>query len=159
MSRGFTNDATIPTYMKKSQKRWLRNQLKIGLVWVLVLGLSLIGFTVYTVRQSFPVESGTIVLSGLTAVVRVQRDNWGIPHIWAANSHDLFMAQGYTHAQDRFWQMDFWRHIGSGRLAEMFGSSQVETDRYLRTMGWARVAQQEIQQMDAQMKADLLFLC
>ncbi len=65
------------------------------------------------------------------------------------------MAQGYIHAQDRFWQMDFWRHIGSGRLAEMFGSSQVETDRYLRTMGWARVAQQEIQQMDAQMKANL----
>lgn len=141
--------------MKKSQKRWLRNQLKIGLVWVLVLGLSLVGFTVDTVRQSFPVESGTIVLSGLTSEVRVQRDNWGIPHIWAANSHDLFMAQGYTHAQDRFWQMDFWRHIGSGRLAEMFGLSQVETDRYLRTMGWARVAQQEIQQMDAQMKADL----
>ncbi|WP_392531071.1 penicillin acylase family protein [Nostoc sp. C117] len=45
------------------------------------------------------------------------------------------MAQGYIHAQDRFWQMDFWRHIGSGQLSEMFGSSQVEADKYLRTMG------------------------
>ena len=48
------------------------------------------------------------------------------------------------------WQMDFWRHIDSGRLSETFGSSQVETDRYLRTMGWARVAQQEIQEINAE---------
>jgi len=51
--------------------------------------------------------------------------------------------------------MDFWRHISSGRLSEMFGSSQVDTDRYLRTRGWTRVAQQEIQEMNAEMKAYL----
>lgn len=140
--------------MKSSRKGW-RKRLKITAIVLLVLGLSLVGFATYTVRQSFAVESGTIQIPGIKAEVTVQRDNWGIPHIWAANSHDLFMAQGYIHAQDRFWQMDFWRHIGSGRLAEMFGSSQVETDRYLRTMGWARVAQQEIQQMNAEMKANL----
>ncbi|NDJ20540.1 penicillin acylase family protein [Nostoc sp. B(2019)] len=140
--------------MKSSRKGW-RKRLKITAIVLLVLGLSLVGFATYTVRQSFAVESGTIQIPGIKAEVTVQRDNWGIPHIWAANSHDLFMAQGYIHAQDRFWQMDFWRHLGSGRLAEMFGSSQVETDRYLRTMGWARVAQQEIQQMDAEMKANL----
>ncbi|MBW4689511.1 MAG: penicillin acylase family protein [Komarekiella atlantica HA4396-MV6] len=141
--------------MKSSRKGWLRKRLKITAIVLLVLGFSLVGFVTYTVRQSFAVESGTIQVPGIKAEVTVQRDNWGIPHIWAANSHDLFMAQGYIHAQDRFWQMDFWRHIGSGRLAEIFGSSQVETDRYLRTMGWARVAQQEIQQMDAEMKANL----
>ncbi|MGD8813887.1 MAG: penicillin acylase family protein, partial [Anaerolineales bacterium] len=47
--------------------------------------------------------------------------------------------------QDRFWQMDFWRHIGSGRLSEMFGSSQLETDMFLRTIGWERVARQELE--------------
>ncbi|AUT04219.1 penicillin acylase family protein [Nostoc sp. CENA543] len=141
--------------MKNIRKRRLSKLLKIFVVLVLVLGLLLVSFLGYTIRRSFPVENGAIAISGIKAEVRVQRDQWGVPHIYAANSHDLFMAQGYIHAQDRFWQMDFWRHIGSGRLAEMFGASQLDTDKYLRTLGWARVAQQEIQSMDAQMKADL----
>ncbi|MDZ8188816.1 MAG: penicillin acylase family protein [Nostoc sp. ChiSLP02] len=136
-------------------KLWFLQTLKRSLIFLLVLGLLLMGLASNIVRQSFPQENGTIQLPGLKAEVTVERDKWGIPHIWAANSHDLFMAQGYIHAQDRFWQMDFWRHIGSGRLSEMFGSSQVETDKYLRTMGWARVAQQEIPQINAQMKAYL----
>ncbi len=143
------------TQMKSSRKHWFPKILKRTLIMLLVLGLLLVGFATYTVRQSFAQEHGTIQLPKLKAEVTVQRDKWGIPHIYAANSHDLFMAQGYIHAQDRFWQMDFWRHIGSGRLSEMFGSSQVETDRYLRTMGWARVAQQEIQEINAEMKAYL----
>jgi penicillin amidase len=122
---------------------------------LLLLGVLLVGFGTYIVRQSFPQTSGAIAIPGLKTEVKVQRDKWGIPHIYAANSHDLFMAQGYVHAQDRFWQMDFWRHIGSGRLAEMFGSSQVDTDKYLRTMGWAKIAQQELQLMNAEMKAYL----
>lgn len=141
--------------MKNSRKGWLRKILKSTLIFLLVLGLLFVGFATYTVRQSFPQESGTIQIPELKAEVSVQRDKWGIPHIYAANSHDLFMAQGYIHAQDRFWQMDFWRHIGSGRLSEMFGSSQLDTDKYLRTMGWARVAQQEIQEINAEMKAYL----
>ncbi|WP_427159765.1 penicillin acylase family protein [Aliinostoc sp. HNIBRCY26] len=151
MSQDFTNNPD----MKNIRKRRLSKLLKIFVVLVLVLGLLLGSFLGYTIRRSFPVENGAIAISGIKAEVRVQRDQWGVPHIYAANSHDLFMAQGYIHAQDRFWQMDFWRHIGSGRLAEMFGASQLDTDKYLRTLGWARVAQQEIQSMDAQMKADL----
>lgn len=141
--------------MRRSRKVWLQKVLKNLVILLLVLGLSLAGFVTYTLRQSFPIENGAIALSRLKAEATVQRDRWGIPHIYAANSHDLFMAQGYIHAQDRFWQMDFWRHIGSGRLSEMFGSSQIATDKYLRTMGWARVAQQEIKQMNAEMRAYL----
>ncbi|WP_414578461.1 penicillin acylase family protein [Anabaena sp. CCY 9402-a] len=142
--------------MKNFRKRRLFKGLKIGIVVLILLGLLLVSFLGYTIRRSFPVENGAIAISGIKAEVTVQRDQWGVPHIYAANSHDLFMAQGYIHAQDRFWQMDFWRHIGSGRLAEMFGASQLDTDKYLRTLGWARVAQQELQQMDAEMKANLV---
>jgi len=138
-----------------SRKRWYVKAFKLTLILVLVLLVSLAGFVTYIVPRSFPLESGTIQLPGLKTEVKVQHDQFGIPHIWATNSHDLFMAQGYVHAQDRFWQMDFWRHVGSGRLAEMFGKSSVDTDKYLRTMGWARVAQQEIAQLDSQIKADL----
>jgi penicillin amidase len=89
-----------------------------------------------------------MIISGLDAPVEIYRDSLGVPQIYASTEHDLFFAQGYVHAQDRFWQMDFWRHIGSGRLAEMFGESQLDTDIFLRTLGWARVAQEELATLD-----------
>ena len=97
--------------------------------------------------KSFPQIDGEIVLAGLDAPVEVYRDRMGIPHIYAATQHDLFFAQGYVHAQDRFWQMDVSRHIGSGRLSEMFGAGQLDNDLFLRTLGWARIAQQELEML------------
>jgi penicillin amidase len=94
-------------------------------------------------KQSFPQIDGEIRVAGLEGPVDVYRDSMGIPHIYAASAHDLFFAQGYVHAQDRFWQMDAWRHIGSGTLSEMFGSAQVETDTFLRTLGWRVTAEAE----------------
>jgi penicillin amidase len=112
-------------------------------------------FSLYTIRRSFPQVSGTITLSELSEEVTVRRDSHGIPHIYASNDHDLFFAQGYVHAQDRFWQMDFWRHLGAGRLAEMFGESEVSRDKFLRTLGWERVAQREWEQLPATDQAHL----
>jgi penicillin amidase len=109
---------------------------------VVSIVLSLLG--TYTARRSFPQVEGELQLPGLDAEVNIYRDEYGIPHIYASTLHDLFFAQGYVHAQDRFWQMDFWRHVGSGRLAEMFGEGQVETDAFLRTMGWGSLAEQEL---------------
>jgi penicillin amidase len=53
-------------------------------------------------------------------------------------------AQGYVHAQDRFWEMDFRRHVTAGRLSELFGTTTLDTDKVVRTMGWRRVAEQEL---------------
>ena len=130
--------------MKKKSTRILTG-LVGGLV-VLAVVLSVIG--VATARRSFPQTSGNIQLSGLDGSVDIYRDKMGIPNIYATTLHDLFMAQGYTHAQERFWQMDFWRHIGSGRLSEMFGKAQLETDTFLRTLGWRQVAEQELASLD-----------
>jgi len=94
-------------------------------------------------KQSFPQIDGEIRVAGLEGPVDIYRDSMGIPHIYATSAHDLFFAQGYVHAQDRFWQMDAWRHIGSGTLSEMFGSAQVETDTFLRTLGWRVTAEAE----------------
>ena len=110
---------------------------------VVILAVLLSVFGVYTVRRSFPQVNGNLQVSGLVAPVEVYRDAQGIANIYASNAHDLFMAQGYVHAQERFWQMDFWRHVGAGRLSELFGASAVETDAFLRTMGWGQIAQQE----------------
>jgi penicillin amidase len=103
--------------------------------------------------KSFPQVDGEIKLEGLNGPVEVYRDQMGIPHIYASTSHDLFFAQGYVHAQDRFWQMDAWRHIGSGTLSEMFGKGQVETDTFLRTLGWHQTAEQEYAEFDPESKS------
>lgn len=123
--------------------KWLRRILIGLLVLVLALGV----FMFFLVRRSFPTVSGELEVSGLQEQVEVVRDEAGIPHIYAANAHDLFFAQGYTHAQERFWQMDFWRHIGSARLSEMFGSSQVGTDKFLRSLGLVESATEELAEM------------
>ncbi len=112
----------------------------------IVLIIALIGppYVRRSAEKSFPVVEGEIQLAGLNDVVKIYRDKFGIPHIYGTNHPDLFFAQGYVHAQDRFWQMDFWRHLGAGRLAEFVGSPMVETDKFLRTLGWERVAKQEL---------------
>ncbi|MEV6169415.1 penicillin acylase family protein [Streptomyces sp. NPDC051954] len=117
---------------------------------VLVLVLAIVGgiaygayWTISTVRASFPQTKGSITLDGLTAPVDVKRDGNGIPQIYASSDEDLFMAQGYVQAQDRFYEMDVRRHMTSGRLSEMFGKGQVGNDEFLRTLGWDRVAKKE----------------
>src|SRR6266496_2478792 len=103
--------------------------------------------------KSFPQIDSEIKLEGLDGSVDVYRDKMGIPHIYATTQHDLFFAQGYVHAQDRFWQMDVWRHIGSGTLSEMFGKGQLDTDTFLRTLGWRVTAEQEYKELDTDSKA------
>ena len=123
----------------------------VSVLVVIAIVLGAVG--VYLARSSFPKTSGEIKISGVDSQVDIYRDSFGIPQIYAKSPHDLFFAQGYMHAQDRFWQMDFWRHIGSGRLSEMFGKSELDTDSFLRTLGWARIAQKELDAMDANEKA------
>lgn len=121
--------------------------MKRILVALLLVVLAATAYGIFTVRNSFPQISGELEVAGLDSTVEVLRDELGVPHIYASTQHDLFFAQGYTHAQDRFWQMDFWRHIGAGRLSEMFGESQVETDKFLRAMGWGAIAEEEWEQL------------
>ena len=98
-----------------------------------------------TVRQSFPELAGQLTVPGLRGPVEVLRDGYGVPHIYADSAEDLFLAQGFVHAQDRFYEMDFRRHLSAGRLSELYGASQLETDAYVRTLGWRRVAEQELE--------------
>ena len=60
------------------------------------------------------------------------RDRWGVPHIYAKNSDDLFFVQGYITARDRLFQLDLWRRIGAGKLAEVLGPEYVSRDRIAR---------------------------
>ena len=135
--------------------RWWKITLGIlaGGLLLIVSGTWL--FFLFSSRRAFPNVEGQVTVAGLNGRVEVIRDEMGIAHIYAADAHDLFFAQGYVHAQERFWQMDFWRHLGAGRLSEMFGSDQVDTDSFLRTLGWARLAEEQYANESATVKATL----
>ena len=142
--------------------RFLRIILIIfGVLVGLLLIVLIAGYM--TVRRPFPQTAGTVTIGsdncpseavadmcsatitgGLQAPVEILRDEYGIPHIYADNMHDLFFAQGYVHAQDRFWQMEFWRHTGQGRISEIVGEATVDTDKFIRTAGWNRMADNTI---------------
>ena len=83
-------------------------------------------------KTSLSQIDGKLVIPGLRDTVDVIRDRWGVPHIYAKNTDDLFFAQGYVQAQDRLWQMELWRRYNGGRLAEIVGPQAVEHDRLLR---------------------------
>lgn len=119
--------------------RWLFNLL----ITVALVLAALASLAVVTVRESFPQTEGTATVAPLANPVTVLRDGLGVPHLYADTAEDLFAAQGWVHAQDRFFEMDFRRHITAGRLSEWFGPSQLETDSYVRTLGWRRVAERE----------------
>jgi penicillin amidase len=135
-------------------------RISLGVIIILLVIVALIAvfglsWTRRTAEKSFPKIEGEIQLKGLDQPVDIFRDGMGIPHIYAATQHDLFFAQGYIHAQDRFWQMDFWRHQGAGRLSELLGSNLLETDKFLRTLGWERVAREEVANIDPDARAIL----
>jgi penicillin amidase len=116
--------------------------LTVGVVLILVVA----GVALYVwneVNKRLPTINGTAQLAGLTANVSVTRDKNGVPHISAANLQDLYMAQGYVHAQDRLYQMFFFRTVGQGRLSELISSGYVSSDRFLRIIGFRRAAEAE----------------
>ena len=114
----------------------------VAVVVVLALVAAVVAGVVVA-RRPLPQVDGTLHLDGLTGKVEVLRDAQGIPQIYADNADDLFRAQGFVQAQDRFFEMDFRRHVTAGRLSELLGEGTVETDMYIRTMGWRRVAASE----------------
>lgn len=127
------------------QRAKVGRRVGLGILILLVLVVSAIGVAgTAVVRQSWPQLSGEIELNGLGAKVTVVRDAQGVPQIYADSADDLFRAQGFVAAQDRFFEMDFRRHVTAGRLSELVGSGGVETDKVIRTLGWRKVAEREL---------------
>jgi len=106
-------------------------------------------------RRRAPSLVGTVPLAGLHGPVEILRDRWGATHIYADTPADLYYAQGYAHAQERLFQMDFVRRLIAGRLAEVLGPAAVDADRWLRTLTLRRVAEQEVGLLDERSYAEV----
>jgi penicillin G amidase len=102
-----------------------------------------------------PECTGTLRLPGLAHVVKIRRDRLGIPHIQAQSVHDAFFAQGFAHAQDRLWQMDYDRHRAYGRVAEYLGASALRQDLLLRRLRLAASARADYDVVNAETRAML----
>jgi len=143
---------------KPAKRTWLRRALRV-LMWLgavlIVVVVVLLAVGAWMIRRSWPQVSGTISAQSLQAPVEVIRDKWGVTHIYAQNSHDLFFAQGFVQGQDRMWQLEFSRRVGSGRLSEFLGPDTVGIDRFTRVLGMRRAAQRDWERMNGEDRAAL----
>ncbi|WP_035690659.1 penicillin acylase family protein [Azospirillum halopraeferens] len=131
----------------------------LALVGVMVLVAAAAAGGLWWLRGEQPAYTGTVRLAGLDRPVEVLRDANGVPHIFAESDADAAFALGYVHAQDRLWQMELMRRIGSGRLAELFGTRfgawPVGLDRQMRTLGFAQGARDSYAALSPGARRDL----
>jgi penicillin amidase len=112
----------------------LKNILSIISVSVIVMIIAGIIIVSGIRKSGDPVYDGQLTVAGLRSEVTVYRDERGMPHIYAADEHDLYFAVGYVMAQERLWQMDLIRRATKGRLSEIFGHEYEQTDLFLRSL-------------------------
>ena len=144
--------------MKKNRSKKII-QIVVPIIVVVLILPTVLGYVWFynTTRAPLPQHNGELQVAGLKDSVEILRDELGVPHIYASNTHDLFFAQGYTQAQDRWWQMEFWRHVGSGTIEELVGKNDalLSTDIFIRTLGWRRVAEKDVEECDDESLARL----
>ncbi|MFA5817608.1 MAG: penicillin acylase family protein, partial [Bacteroidales bacterium] len=128
---------------------------KILIILGVILGVVVVGGLIFIGRfktSALPDYNKDVKLSGLTAEVTVIRDSFAIPHIYAENEHDLYLAVGYSMAQDRLWQMDLLRRLTQGRLAEIFGEKLVDADMLFRSLRFTEKSRRIFNKADANMR-------
>ncbi|NVE01789.1 penicillin acylase family protein [Massilia sp. BJB1822] len=118
------------------------------MIWVILPLAALLGCAAVYLSRSLPVQDGILQAAGLHATVSIERDRHGVPTIRAENEHDVYFALGFTHAQDRLWQMEMNRRIAAGRLSEVLGETTVGSDVFFRTLGLYRNAERILSALD-----------
>ena len=111
--------------------RFLKGILRFILVLIVITVISLY----FYLQHIKPVYRGELAMGQLENRVEVWFDDYAVPHIYAENKSDLYMALGYVHAQERLWQMELVRRIAPGRLSEILGPDLLTTDKFFRTLG------------------------
>jgi penicillin G amidase len=107
-------------------------------------GAGSIGLWYQLFRRPLPKTRGRLRVKGLEDSISIERDERGVTRIEARSTHDLCFAQGFVHGQDRLWQLEFYRRVGTGRVSEFAGQDGLQIDRLMRTLGLRRFADEEV---------------
>ena len=110
-------------------------------------------------KQSLPQFEGELTVDGLENPVSISRDRFGVPTIRAVSLSDALFAQGFVQAQDRLWQMEVNRRVGSGRLSELFGKQTLPADIFLRRLGLRRAAKSDLDALTTEEHEYLTSFC
>ena len=133
--------------------------MKTRLLWgaggLLALVLVVLGAVGVYLMRAQPQHEGTLRVSGLKSTVKVSRDGAGVVHIEGDSMTDTAFALGFTHAQERGWQLEFNRRIMHGELAEILGEAALPVDKLLRTLGIYQAAQKQYAAYPEDVKAIL----
>ncbi len=89
-------------------------------------------------------REGVIELPALRGEVRVLRGDDGVPYVYAESLDDALAAQGFLHAQDRLFQLELYKYLAYGRLAEFIGERGLKNDRIIRLVNIAGFARQQL---------------
>ena len=141
--------------MRRRRRHRFRSWLRRIAAGLAVLVVVVVGGAYLLVESARPQTEGTIALAGLDAPVSILRDRHGIPRIAAASERDAYFALGFVHAQDRFFQMEFMRRAGAGRLSEIVGASTLPLDRWMRVLGLYRLAEAALKRLSPQVTHSL----
>ena len=127
-------------------KRFLIKSV-VGLLALIAIVVVYVAITLVRAGGGLPQWDGTVEVTGLDGAAEIVRDENGIPFIRADSERDLYFAQGFVHAQDRFWQMALSRQTAEGRLAEWVGGIGLLSDRVARMYGWSQLAQSSLESL------------
>ncbi|MBL0339581.1 MAG: penicillin acylase family protein [Bacteroidetes bacterium] len=116
--------------------------IKWVFISILILIIGSISIVFLYLQSSRPVYHGEIHTKGNDQDIKIYFDHFGIPHIYASNEHDAYFALGYVQAQERLFQMELLRRVGSGRLSEVFGKDLIQVDAFFRTLGINKAAKE-----------------
>lgn len=124
---------------------------------LIIVVLAAAGAYVYTLGIR-PDYEGEIELNGLSSPVEIYFDDYGVPHIFADNKEDMYMAFGYQHAQERLWQMELLRRLAPGRLSEVFGElpNVVSADKFFRTLSIDEYSKESAENLRSQGDTEML---
>ena len=122
--------------------------LKKITITIIALAITIIIAIACYLMYTKPKYEGTATLSGINQQTTVYFDHYGVPHIYAQNQKDAMTTLGYVHAQDRLWQMELMRRIAPGRLAEIFGTPALKTDKFFAGIGIDESSAKAVAQLD-----------
>ena len=138
--------STLPATSVPAARRSTGIRVVLWLLSILVLlAASVVAYAYFVARSALPQLDRELRVKGLSAAVKVTRDNHGVPTIEAATLEDLFLAQGYVTAQDRLWKMDVMRRFAGGELSEILGEDVLAIDREQRILGLRAAARKSLQ--------------